>query len=287
MDFETRPASDYPLPDLVETLNRGFEGYFVPITLNMAAFLDMVRKDGVDLAISRVLVADAEPVGIALLAHRGWTSRLAAMGIAHEMRGKGAGSWFMDKLIAEACERGEHEMVLEVIEQNEPAVHLYKKCGFEIVRRLIGLLCRDTIEEGPHPLTEIDIHQAARLLSQHGLPDLPWQLSAETLAQMHPPACAYRNSEACVVISNPAVDDIVVWSLFVESRARGHGLGTETLKAVMAKHPGRRWHVPALLPEELGKVFERAGFEREVTIAVADEAEAVRQVSQDPLIDPG
>ena len=42
----------------------------------------MVRKDGIDLAISRVLFTDDEPVGIALIARRGWTSRLAAMGIA-------------------------------------------------------------------------------------------------------------------------------------------------------------------------------------------------------------
>jgi ribosomal protein S18 acetylase RimI-like enzyme len=115
MDFETKSASDYPLPDLVQILNRGFESYFVPITLQLNDFLNMVRKDGIDLAISRVLLVDKQPVGIALLAHRGWTSRLAAMAIGREMRGKGAGSWFMDRLIDEACERGEHEMVLEVI----------------------------------------------------------------------------------------------------------------------------------------------------------------------------
>ena len=33
----------------------------------------------------------------------------------------------MKELIAEACERGDSEMVLEVIEQNEPAVRLYRR----------------------------------------------------------------------------------------------------------------------------------------------------------------
>lgn len=263
MDFDTKSALDYPLPDLVEILNRGFEGYFVPITLQLNDFLNMVRKDGIDLAISRVLLGDREPVGVALLAHRGWTSRLAAMGIGREMRGKGAGSWFMDKLIDEACGRGEREMVLEVIEQNTPAVHLYEKYGYEIVRRLIGLVRKDANEEGTPRFTEIDIREAARLVSQHGLKDLPWQLSAESIAQMNPPTCAYRNGEALIVISNPDVEHIVLWSLLVESQARGHGLGTETLKAVIAKHPGKTWHVPALFPEELGKIFERAAFERE------------------------
>jgi hypothetical protein len=37
----------------------------------------------------------------------------------------------------------------------------------------------------------------------------------------------------------------------------------ELLKHVMAKHTGRIWHVPAIWPEELGVIFERAGFQRE------------------------
>jgi hypothetical protein len=35
------------------------------------------------------------------------------------------------------------------------------------------------------------------------------------------------------------------------------------LKSIIAYHPGKTWHVPTLFPKEFGKVFERAGFERE------------------------
>src|SRR5690349_8771507 len=124
MNLELKPASDYSLPDLVDILNRGFENYFVPIAFNVNTFLNMLRKDGTDLTSSRVLLIDDKTAGIALIARRGWTSRLAAMGIAIEHRGLGGGSWFMKKLIDEACARGDREMVLEVIEQNEPAVRL-------------------------------------------------------------------------------------------------------------------------------------------------------------------
>ena len=65
------------------------------------------------------------------------------------------------------------------------------------------------------------------------------------------------------MISNPEDHDIAIWSLLVAPQARGNGLGAQMLKAVMAQHPGKTWHVPAILPEELGKVFERAGFLRE------------------------
>lgn len=263
MDFESKPASDYPIPALVEVLNHGFENYFVPIAFNVTAFMTMLRKDGLDLTSSRVLVADGQPVGIALIARRGWTSRLAAMGIAMETRGKGAGSWFMKHLIQEACDRGEWEMVLEVIEQNAAAVHLYEKCGFQIVRRLIGLIRKDASETQANELEQIDLRDAGRLITQYGLPNLPWQLSGESMSQMNPPARAYQKGQAYAVISNPDVKDVVIWSLLVEPDARGNGLGLDMLRTVIGAHAGKTMHVPALLPEELAKVYERAGFERE------------------------
>jgi ribosomal protein S18 acetylase RimI-like enzyme len=263
MDFTSNPASDYPSADLVDILNRGFEGYFVPITFHVTSFLNMVRKDGIDLTASRVLLKRDQPIGIALIARRGWTSRLAAMGIAKECRGTGAGSWFMEGLVHESRQRGEREMLLEVIEQNAPAVHLYQKCGFEIVRRLIGLIHKDAVERRSGALQEVDIREVGNLISQYGLPDLPWQLSGESIVQINPPSRAYCSGQAYVVLSNPEASDIVIWSLLVKAAARGNGLGTAMLKSIIAQHPTKTWHIPALLPEELGKVYERAGFVRE------------------------
>ncbi len=261
MNFELKPASDYSLPDLVEILNRGFENYFVPIAFNVTTFLNMVRKDGTDLTSSRVLLADGESAGIALIVRRGWTSRLAAMGVAKEVRGMGAGSWFMKRLIDEACERSDHEMVLEVIEQNEPAVHLYEKHGFEIVRRLVSYIRKDAFEDSLDEFSEIDLREAGRLISQYGLQDLPWQLSGESIAQLNPPVRAFSSGHASIVISNPEANDIVIWSLLAHSASSGNALGM--LKSAITAYPGKTWHVPALLPEEFGKVYERAGFARE------------------------
>lgn len=263
MDFELNPASDYSLPDLVDILNRGFEGYVIPIVLNLPAFLNMLRKDGMDLSASRVLVKDQQPAGIALIARRGWTSRLAAMGIAKEARGTGAGYWVMEQLMDEARERGEREMALEVIEQNEPAVRLYEKCGFQTIRRLIALIRKDAVEQETGKLQEMDIREAANMITRYGLPDLPWQLSGETIALTNPPARAYCKGQAYAVISNPDAKDIAIWSLLVEPSARGTGSARDMLKSIVAQHPDKTWHVPALLPEELGKVYERAGFVRE------------------------
>jgi ribosomal protein S18 acetylase RimI-like enzyme len=263
MKLDLKPASDHPLPDLVQTLNRGFEGYIVPIHLNLPQFLNMLRKDGIDLTASRLLLVDDQPAGVALIARRGWVSRLAAMGITTDMRGKGAGSWFMEKLIQQARERAEREMVLEVIEQNEAAVRLYQKYGFQSVRRLVSYIRREAVELAPDEIYEMDIRDMASLITQHGMPNLPWQLSAETIAQMNPPVRAFFRDQAYIVISDPGETHVLLWSLLVEPEARGHHCGVKMLKAVIAHYPGHTWHVPAIYPEEMGGVFERAGFERE------------------------
>lgn len=267
MDLVTKPASNYPVAELVSLLNQGFEEYFIPIHFTNPMFINMLHKDGIDLSASRVLLADQNPCGIALIAPRGArrVSRLAAMGIAREIRGKGAGSWFMKGLVNEACERGEREMVLEVIEQNEPAVKLYQKYGFESVRRLVGYIHKgkDAAKDEKDEMYEFDLHKMGPLISLYGLPDLPWQLSGESITQMNPPPHAYRDGQAYLVISNPEAEHIVMWSLLVEPEARGNGLGTRMLKQVTASWEGKTWHVPALCPQEFKNVFEQAGFERE------------------------
>lgn len=263
MLFDVKPASDYPLPDLVQLLNLSFEGYLVPIHFDLPQFLTMLRKDNVDLSASRVLVSKEQPCGIALIARRGWNSRLAAMGTTKETRGKGAGSWFMGKLIQEGRERNDREMVLEVIEKNEPAVHLYQKFGFQKVRRLVGMIRKEAHEELKGELVEMDLREAGRLIVQYGLSDLPWQLSGETIALLNPPARAYQMGRAYAVISNPNLEHVVIWSLLVEPEARGNELAVDMLKNIIANHAGKVWHVPAIWPEEFEKIFRQAGFQRE------------------------
>lgn len=264
MEYKIQPASNYPIPELVHFLNQGFEGYLIPIQFNHITFLNILRKDGIDLTTSRVLLIDGEPCGIALLARRGWTSRLAAMGISNGRRSQGAGSWFMEKLIGEARERGDREMELEVIEQNETALKLYRKSGFEPVRRLLGFVRQAKLGEHRDELEEIDLRALGRLISHYGLPDLPWQLSGESIAQMTPPARALRMGQTYAAISNPSAEQVVVWSVLVEPEARGRGLGTRLLERLLAASPtARTWHAPAIFPEEFQKVFRRAGFEQE------------------------
>jgi ribosomal protein S18 acetylase RimI-like enzyme len=259
-----KPAIELDLKDLADLLTRSFEKYFVPILFTPSTFASILRLDGIDLNTSRLFLRDERPVGCALLAHRGWTTRLAAMGVVLEARGAGVGRRAMEQLIAEARERRDKIMVLEVIEQNLAALKLYQSFGFEIERRLAGFRIEKPQGASDKNLEEVDIRQIARLLSNEAPENLPWQASAGTLAQMGRPNCGFRLGPAYAAISDPAKPQIAIRSLVVECGEQRKGHASRLLRALFAKYPEKRWAVSVIWPEEIAPhFFESLGFRRE------------------------
>ena len=261
--LKLHPASTHPIPFLADLMTRSFEGYFVPINITETVMHTMIRRDGIDLTASRVLIKDDEPVGIAFIARRGWTSRLAAMGITSNARSGGVGTWAMEQLLEEAKSRGDKEMLLEVIEQNTAGVKLYEKVGFTKIRRLVGYKLENPQAESEVDIEEIDIRELARTVTYHGLKDLPWQLSGTTIMQYTPPARAFRLNDAYCLISNPEATDIAIHSVLVKARSRGAGLSAVLMRSLFTRFPGKVWHVSPIYPEELGFIFEHVGMTRE------------------------
>jgi len=258
-----KPASEYTIPFLADLMTRGFEGYIVPINITDNVLHTMIRRDGIDLTSSRVLVRDEEPIGVAFIARRGWTSRLAAFGITSNARNGGVGTWAMEQLLQEARERGEKEMLLEVIEQNTAGVKLYERVGFTKIRRLVGYKLENPQVQSDVELEEIDIRELARLVAYHGLKDLPWQLSGATVMQHTPPSRAFHVNDAYCLITNPEATDIAISSVLVKTRSRGAGLSAVLLRALFAKFPNKVWHVSPIYPQEMGVIFEHVGMQRE------------------------
>ena len=258
-----KPSHEFTIPFLADLMTRSFEGYFVPVNITDIILLTMLRRDGVDLTSSRVIMKDNEPSGLALIARRGWTSRLAAMGIVSTARNGGTGTWAMQQLIAEAEARGEKEMLLEVIEQNTAGVKLYEKVGFTKVRRLVGYRLENPQVESNEELEEIGIHELAREISYHGLSNLPWQLSGTTIAHHTPPSRAFRLNDAYCLISNPDLTDVSISSVLVKTDSRGAGQSGVLMRALFARFPNKVWHVSPIFPEEMGIIFEQVGMTRE------------------------
>ena len=262
MAIAYRSVLDHGIDASAALLTRGFADYFVPISLTGPGLLGMARKDSLDLGESRVILDGDEPIGVALIARRGWTSRLAAMAIVLEARSRGVGEACVRHLLAEARARGERAMVLEVIEQNERAAKLYERCGFRVVRRLVGYEGTPALEGTPAAMVECDVRDVARALMAHGPDDLPWQLSAETLAQAAPPSLGFRSETSFVAISDPTAARMTVWALVTLPEARRRGMASALLRAIIARYPGREWRIIAIWPEALGGLFETLGLQR-------------------------
>ena len=137
-NLQLRPAMGFDLAFLADLFSRGFEGYFVPIAESPEGLAARLRYDSIDLALSRVALLDERAAGILFVAVRGWQCRIAGMGVVTDARRQAVGRRLMEEAITRCREAGLREMVLEVIEQNEPAVALYRDLGFETERRLVG-----------------------------------------------------------------------------------------------------------------------------------------------------
>lgn len=262
MHLELQSMLEYGLSTSLDVINLGFSDYLVPIQLDLPHFFDLLRTAHVDINLSQIVVSEQGALGAALVARRGWSSRLAGMSIIPEARGKKVGQWLMEQLINHARQRGDRRMELEVIEQNEPAVKLYRKIGFQTMRRLESYRLENPMGIAAE-LTEIDIRELADRINLYGLPHLPWQLSGENLAANGLPQRAFRLDSAYVSISDPNAETIVLRSLLTLPQDRNHGQASSLMKALFAQFPGKAWVVPAIFPQEIGTFFERLGFERQ------------------------
>jgi len=264
MELSFRRFSESSLVELSDILTRGFSDYFVPIQFSEAMLFQMVRLHSVELESCGLVCVDGQAAGAALIARRGWNCRLAAMSIAPDFRRMGLGSFLLKELIQEAKKRGDRRMLLEVIEQNEPAVQLYYGMGFQKKRRLVGYsLVDEGTEVAVSALADVDLHELARKVVDGAIEELPWQASGETLAQMTPPLRAFEHNSAYLACSDPGKEAVVIRSLLTLASERGKGRARALFEMLRAVYPGRKWKVPAICPEEIGGFFEKMGFAEE------------------------
>lgn len=260
----SRPVAELTSAEVADAVTRSFEGYLVSIRFTPEAFERRFRNEHLDPYASRVYVRDGAPIGVMLIARRGWTRRVAAMGFVPEARSQGLGRRALSEVVAEARSQGERTVVLEVIDGNAPAVVLYTRTGFRPLRRLVGY--RWEASPGPEPdaLTEIDPLEVARTVCREGEADLPWMLSAETLAGAVPPARAYRlEDRAFALTGDPKAENLTLNALVVSRAHRRQGWGSRMLNALAALHPGRPWLVSPVVPEGLAPgFFTRPGWQR-------------------------
>ncbi|MCA9907280.1 MAG: GNAT family N-acetyltransferase [Anaerolineae bacterium] len=253
-------AYESSVRDLAALLTRAFSNYIRRgIVMDGVLLSRMIAADHIDLGLSQVVLQGELPVGLALVARRGCTSRVAAMGIIPEAQGQRIGTWLLNQVIEQARARSDRMLTLEVIEQNTYGVRLYEAAGMKPIRRLYGFLGAGLAGEAA-PLESVDPYEVARRMTALSASDLPWQCSGETLATQGAPNVGFRLDDAYALITNPAADAITIRGLVVAPGSQRRGQATRLVAALLAAHPGKTWGVPAYCPEEYGEIFVRTGF---------------------------
>jgi ribosomal protein S18 acetylase RimI-like enzyme len=177
------PASRFSHAELAEIFNAGYEGYYTPFTLDEDAFRFMSTIWDDDLDASMVALADGVPAGICKLAIRGDRGWIAGIGISQAHRGRGIGEELMRGVLDGARRRGLREVWLEVLVQNEPAIRLYEKLGFERARDLeVWIL--DSVDSGGGPAERVTLGQAQERIRRERAEREPWQRADETIAHL-------------------------------------------------------------------------------------------------------
>jgi ribosomal protein S18 acetylase RimI-like enzyme len=253
-----RPVAECTAAQVANALTSSFEGYVMPVNVSVQGYERRFRPENVDPFSSYVYFRNTTPVAVILVARRGWTSRVAAMAVAPEARGRGVGKWIMQGAIREAVSRGDRSILLEVFEHNTPAVNLYKGLGFKPLRRLVGYH-REPSAAAPDTadaLLDLDPLDFARVVAREGEPGLPWMLTAETLCGTVPPARAFHlDSRAYALIGDPDANVISLTALVVPRSHRHNGWGSRLMMALFAAYPDRRWSIPQIVPEGLAPAF--------------------------------
>jgi ribosomal protein S18 acetylase RimI-like enzyme len=177
------PAATLSTAQLADLFTAGYEGYYVPFSVDEAGFRFMAGTWDFDLEASRVAVADGVPVGLCNLGVRGEEGWVGGVGVIACRRGEGIGEQLMRGVQDEARVRGLKRIWLEVLVQNDPAIRLYEKLGYRHVREL-EVWSLGELVQGEHERRSTDVAAAQQRIRAARSEREPWQRADETVANL-------------------------------------------------------------------------------------------------------
>jgi ribosomal protein S18 acetylase RimI-like enzyme len=247
-----RSLLEFNAIQVASILNDCFEGYLMPVQFTAQAVNSRFRAEHLDAAASFVYLKNDLPQGIILVARRGKTSRVAAMGVTIIARGQGLGRLMLSEALDAARDRGDTSMKLEVFEQNPRTLGLYQSLGFEITRRLVGYQ-RPAMAGQLEDLVEIDALEFSRVAALEGEPDLPWQLMPENFAGQS--ARAFQLEDKAFALVSVSGSSFYLFAIVVRRAFRRQGYGRRLLGGLTHFFDGKECRIVQVVPENLASGF--------------------------------
>jgi GNAT superfamily N-acetyltransferase len=140
MMIEIKRLTDCTINEAVKAWNVGFEGYYFDATTTAESFVSRIVSEGLSPQLSIVAFKNNEPIGIVKNGVRtfndikiGWNG---GTGVASKYRSLGVGQMLMEETISIYKEEGVQVATLEAISDNQKAIALYEKIGYEVIDQL-------------------------------------------------------------------------------------------------------------------------------------------------------
>jgi GNAT superfamily N-acetyltransferase len=137
MEIIFKRLTECNITDIITAWNRGFEGYFVQIEMTPEAFFQRIVNEGLSLNLSLLGYDGEKPVAVVVNGVRTIDGKKTAWnggtGVAPEYRGKGVSKQLMEETLKIYEQEGVEVATLEAIKENERAIKLYERYGYQIV----------------------------------------------------------------------------------------------------------------------------------------------------------
>jgi len=250
MDYEIKFLGGTPFGTIHEAMTEAFADYLMDMSyMTKEVLWRRAMKNGVDFACSPGAFHDGRLVGLTLVGLGTWAGEPAAFdactGIVKAHRGQGLAGRIFDAALPVLRGRGTTRFLLEVIQENEPAVKAYERTGFRITRPMVCY--QRTDPRLPEASVPVEIRPVGLEALDALLPELDWQPSWEnTFDAVRAVPDGIRlygafDGAACVglVVYYPTLRWIM--SLVVKRSHRGRGIGKSLLAhALRNVEPGGR-----------------------------------------------
>ena len=131
-----RPLTGQSVATLTQTFNEAFSDYDVPLQITEAQLADKLMADQIDLTLSPGAFDQDRLVGFIWHGIEGDLAWNGGTGVVPSYRGQRITDQLYAFILPHLRAAGIKKTVLEVLQNNHPAVHIYQKNGFVVQREL-------------------------------------------------------------------------------------------------------------------------------------------------------
>ncbi|MGL5540352.1 MAG: GNAT family N-acetyltransferase [Erysipelotrichaceae bacterium] len=248
--IEYRTLEDIDFSVLHQSFLEAFSDYEVQLDLSMSQLAETLKRRGYDPKASICAVEGDKVVGFLLNAIRQWdgvrTAYDTGTAVIPNYRNQGLSSAMFQQALQRLRELDVDQYLLEVIQSNTPAIHLYEKQGFTVARTL-ECYRLDALKDALPSNREVEalpfISNAQWQAFQTFWDKQPsWQNAIDSI-QALPNAFAYSVVKAEGVIVGYGVVDLLsgdVPQIAVAKAHRGKGIGSALIADLMRRTQATR-----------------------------------------------